>query len=237
MQITPREKDEPPLSMAAASVLLLLLPAPALAQEVDCAAATATVELSFCASQRLEAADAALNYAYEAAVAAARGYEGGQEALLREAQRAWIAFRDAACSAEGSLYEGGTMQPLVGTDCLVRLTDRAKDRGPLGLRRGGAMRSDPFAPWRAGFALWALAVQAQAVIGLRTLGMMGVLAASPRERRTMVAEKGPAFARAALAAGTAAAQGKGPDAVVAAAVRPLKRRTGANVRRLTRPRR
>lgn len=92
------------------------------------------------------------------------------------------------------------------------------------------------APLRAGFALWSLMAEAQAVVGLRMLGMAGVLGASPNERRTMVAEKGPAFARAAMAAGAAAAQGRCPEAVVAAAIRPLKRRTGANLRRLTKPR-
>lgn len=105
-----------------ALLALLLLPAGAAAQEVDCAKASATAELSFCASQRLEAADAALNDAYGAAVAEARAHGAAQEAMLREAQRAWVAFRDLACSAEASLYEGGTIQPMIGTDCKARLT-------------------------------------------------------------------------------------------------------------------
>ena len=67
-----------------------------------------------------DALDAALNAAYAAAVARVEG--GPQEALLRDAQRAWIAFRDAACDAEASLYEGGTFQPVAGTECRTRLT-------------------------------------------------------------------------------------------------------------------
>lgn len=94
---------------------------------------------------------------------------------------------------------------------------------------------DPFGPWRAGIAFWTMMAEAQAVVAIRVLGMWGVIPASPRERRTMVAEKGPAFARAALAAGRAAAEGRPPLAVLEASVRPLGRRTRANVRRLTKP--
>ena len=96
---------------------------------------------------------------------------------------------------------------------------------------------NPYQTWRYPFDLWALMVQAQTVIALRTLGMMGVLSAAPRENQTMVAEKGPAFAEAALAAGAAAMMGQNPVKVMQAAIRPLRKRTGANVRRLTRPKR
>jgi glucose dehydrogenase len=96
---------------------------------------------------------------------------------------------------------------------------------------------DPFGPWRTGLAYWTMMSEAQTVVALRVLGMWGVLPASKRENHTMSAEKAPAFARAALAAGTAAAQGKSPDAVLQAAIRPIRRRTSANVKRLTKPRR
>ncbi len=96
-------------------------------------------------------------------------------------------------------------------------------------------RVDPFGPWRAGVAYWTMMAEAQAVIAIRVMGMWGMIPASPRERRTMLAEKGPAFAEAALAAGIAAAQGRRPEAVLEAAVKPLGRRTRANVRRLTKP--
>lgn len=108
---------------------LLLVPLPALAQgDVDCATTSVQAELNFCAALDYEAADAELNAAYAAAVEVARGYDGQQEALLRDAQRAWIAFRDAACSAEASLVDGGTMQPMVGSACLARVTlERTED--------------------------------------------------------------------------------------------------------------
>ncbi len=96
---------------------------------------------------------------------------------------------------------------------------------------------NPFQPWRSAFDLWAMMAQAQTVVGLRMLGMMGVLTASKRENHTMVAEKAPAFAKAALAAGAAAMAGKSPDQIAQAAIRPIARRTGSNVRRLTKPKR
>ncbi len=97
-------------------------------------------------------------------------------------------------------------------------------------------RTDPLGAWRAGLALWTMMAEAQAVVAIRVLGMWGLVPASPRERCTMLAEKGPAFAEAALAAGMAAAQGRRPEAVLEAAVKPIGRLTRANVRRLTKPR-
>lgn len=96
---------------------------------------------------------------------------------------------------------------------------------------------DPMKSWRSAFALWRVMTEAQMVIGLRVLGMWGVLPASRRENHTMTAEKAPAFAKAALAAGRAAALGKSPDEVLQAAIRPVRRRTSANVKRLTKRRR
>jgi hypothetical protein len=99
------------------------------------------------------------------------------------------------------------------------------------------MRNDVTKPWRSAFAFWSMMAEAQTVIALRTLGMMGVLPASPRENHTMFAEKGPAFVESAMAAGAAAMAGKSPDQIAHAAIRPIARRTGANVKRLTTPKR
>lgn len=108
--------------------LLLLAPA-AGAQEVDCENAMAQVEMTFCARQEYEAADAALNAAYKQARAAMKAIdanlpedERGAETSLLDAQRAWITYRDAACTAEGYLMHGGTAEPLLVYGCLATLT-------------------------------------------------------------------------------------------------------------------
>jgi uncharacterized protein YecT (DUF1311 family) len=45
------------------------------------------------------------------------------EAKLREAQRAWIVFRDAHCTVEGyDQARGGSMEPMVYHGCRARLT-------------------------------------------------------------------------------------------------------------------
>jgi hypothetical protein len=97
-------------------------------------------------------------------------------------------------------------------------------------------RFDPVAQWRAGLAVWRVMAEAQVVMTLRVMGMWGVLPASRGENRRMVVEKAPAFAQGAVAAGTALMAGRAPEAVVVAAVRPVRRRVAANAKRLSKPR-
>ena len=56
------------------------------------------------------------------------------EETLRNAQRAWIPFRDRACEAESLAARGGTMQNQLYLMCLTRLTTRrTEDLRSLGL--------------------------------------------------------------------------------------------------------
>ena len=117
------------------AVPFLLLAGAAHGQQVDCANAIAQVELTLCAEQDWLAADAALNAAYKLARQAMRDidaalpeHERGAEAHLRDAQRAWVTFRDAACAAEGYQMHGGSAEPMVIYGCRARLTQqRATD--------------------------------------------------------------------------------------------------------------
>ena len=63
---------------------------------------------------------------------AAHGSELGEEATLREAQRAWVAFRDANCRLESFEARGGSMQPMLDAGCRATLTRArtAELRGP-----------------------------------------------------------------------------------------------------------
>lgn len=124
----------------AAVILAGALPGVAPAQIVDCARAVAQMELTFCAEQDWMRADAALNAAYARARAAMRAMDAslppdrrGAERHLRDAQRAWIGFRDHACAAEGWVFHGGSAEPMVIYACRARLTrDRTADLLPLG---------------------------------------------------------------------------------------------------------
>jgi uncharacterized protein YecT (DUF1311 family) len=86
------------------------------------------LEMNDCAAAEYQASDAALNAAWGSAKAFMDGI--GQGAVLLDAQRKWIAFRDAACAAEAAPYAGGSIQPLVYYSCATRLTRaRTQDLG------------------------------------------------------------------------------------------------------------
>ncbi|MFP7673333.1 lysozyme inhibitor LprI family protein [Marivita sp. S0852] len=73
--------------------------------------------------------DAILNEEYKAtqAVNAANDREGRSSILdrtdaLRDAQRAWIAFRDADCAARYAIWQDGTIRTIVGANCHLTMT-------------------------------------------------------------------------------------------------------------------
>lgn len=110
-------------------LILAVLSLPAGAQEMDCANTMVQMELNQCAYQDWEAADAELNAAYTQAMTLLQGWdenlpknERGGSVLLKEAQRAWITFRDKACAAEGYGVKGGSAEPLVIYGCMRLLT-------------------------------------------------------------------------------------------------------------------
>jgi uncharacterized protein YecT (DUF1311 family) len=41
---------------------------------------------------------------------------------LRDAQRAWIAFRDADCAARYAMWQDGTIRTIVGANCHLTMT-------------------------------------------------------------------------------------------------------------------
>ncbi|MEG4679493.1 lysozyme inhibitor LprI family protein [Enterobacter cloacae] len=95
----------------------LLLSASALADECD--KATTQLELNTCSAQQYQAADKKLNQTYQAAIKRAAA---PQRDLLKKAQQAWIALRDADCNFVGSGTEGGSVQPMIISQCLTEKT-------------------------------------------------------------------------------------------------------------------
>jgi uncharacterized protein YecT (DUF1311 family) len=69
-----------------------------------------------CAVEEYDAWDARLNTAYGAYL---QSLDAPRDAGLREAQRAWLALRDADCAFEASAFEGSSMQPLVNAGCMT----------------------------------------------------------------------------------------------------------------------
>ncbi len=108
--------------------MLALWPVTGRAQTLDCSNPLTQVEMTGCASLAYEAADGDLNLAYGLAMDQARRMDAdllldpSNVALMRDAQRKWIVFRDVACSAESTLARGGTMQNQLFLLCMERLT-------------------------------------------------------------------------------------------------------------------
>jgi hypothetical protein len=89
--------------------------------------------------------------------------------------------------------------------------------------------------WRLSMDTTRMMAEAQMVIALRMMGMAGVIPARPDETRRMVTEKAAAAQEAGLAMTRAAMSGGSAPAIAAAGLKPVGRRTRANVRRLTNP--
>jgi len=123
----------------------LLAAQPAPAERWNCEAPQVQIELNACAGIDFRIADVELNQEYARAIAWARddGREErvrgdnrpGDEATLREAQRAWVAFRDAQCRLEGYAARGGSMEMMLYDRCRARLT-RARTAQVIATRRG-----------------------------------------------------------------------------------------------------
>lgn len=95
----------------------------------------------------------------------------------------------------------------------------------------------PLQFWSLGLQTGAMMAEAQTVITLRLCGMAGLWPTRPLETTRMMTEKWPAFIEAARAAGAAAMTGHGPHRIAEEALRPIRRKTQANSRRLSRMRR
>lgn len=111
--------------------LLAALPAAAApAQPVSevppatCETQATTVEMVDCAGWHYSIAERWLDQEYKATAA---GMEPAAKERLREAQRAWLKFRDAQCALEREAAEGGTIAPILEIDCRTELTrERAR---------------------------------------------------------------------------------------------------------------
>jgi uncharacterized protein YecT (DUF1311 family) len=133
------------MSIALSLALLLAAQDP----QWNCENPQAQQEMNYCAARDFERADAELNNVYRTAIERAREADGeyagladgaggpsdglpGEEATLREAQRAWVSFRDAHCRLESFEARGGSMQPMLDAGCRATLTRArtAELRGP-----------------------------------------------------------------------------------------------------------
>ncbi|WP_312311494.1 lysozyme inhibitor LprI family protein [Atlantibacter sp.] len=102
------------------TVIALLMSSAALAQ--DCEKAQTQLELNECAASEYKKADSELNAAYKKIFTLASKQ---QHDILKNAQNAWIKLRDADCDFIASGVEGGSIQPMIYSQCL---TDKTRER-------------------------------------------------------------------------------------------------------------
>lgn len=110
------------------------------AQTIDCNNASSTVEMNFCADRDYKAADKTLNAAYLAALTYIRSrdmempYDARSfEDAMRNAQRTWVAYRDADCKdlvAQEWSGGSGASSAILGcmTEKTIRRTKELKER-------------------------------------------------------------------------------------------------------------
>src|ERR1700721_1625402 len=102
----------------------------AIAQHMNSAGApcrnvAVTIAMENCFDKAYKAADSGLNQTYSQI---SKVLQPNDLEQLKAAQRLWIQFRDATCTAESNLYNGGTASAPAYSACLEELTrQRAED--------------------------------------------------------------------------------------------------------------
>ena len=123
------------LPFVALSAFADVVPPPA---KRNCDDAMSNLEMRQCALAEYQQADQELNAVYQRALKFLREtygrdeikQAGGQDpsADLRDAQKKWIAFRDANCRSMGTQMLGGSGQETIVAGCLAEMTkDRTKE--------------------------------------------------------------------------------------------------------------
>jgi uncharacterized protein YecT (DUF1311 family) len=101
------------------------------AQEIACNPGGNTMEMAQCEIEALEQANRVLNETYARLIKRAKTLDSdldptesdGAVNRLREAQRAWVAWRDLECPMRSMINRGGSIERILFPACLAQLTD------------------------------------------------------------------------------------------------------------------
>ena len=105
-----------------------------LSQQPNCKNPQTQLELNQCADLKAKTTDRRLNKVYRQVQVKYKGNEN--ENLLIDAQLIWIKYRDSACSFSSSRFKGGSIAPLVYSNCIERLTKQRADELESYLKEG-----------------------------------------------------------------------------------------------------
>ena len=90
-----------------------------IAQSPNCNNPQTQSAMNVCAGLSYQQADKNLNQVYRRLIPT---LGASQRQKLVTAQQAWIKFRDTSCTFEKSQFEGGTIAPMIYSNCLTDLT-------------------------------------------------------------------------------------------------------------------
>lgn len=116
-----------PLRRAAAisAAFVVLAHSTSLALAKDCDGRGSQTDLNLCAGENFKQADADLNAVY---VKLLKKISAAGQSKLREAQKSWIAYRDAQCAFETLGTIGGSIHSMVVAQCLTDVTEQQTKR-------------------------------------------------------------------------------------------------------------
>ena len=96
-----------------------------LAQRPNCNNPQTQSQMNICAGIAYQNADRKLNQVYGQLLPK---LSAARKQKLISAQQAWIKFRDSSCEFERSAFEGGSIAPMIYSNCLAAVTEqRTKD--------------------------------------------------------------------------------------------------------------
>lgn len=111
------------------TILLALLAAGA----VNCTAPKTQYEMNRCKQMDAERADIEMTRQWNITYAVMKNSDASpyrsddadsRAAALLAAQRSWIKFKENHCNAVALQYEGGSMQPMIYSTCIAKVTDQ-----------------------------------------------------------------------------------------------------------------
>jgi uncharacterized protein YecT (DUF1311 family) len=92
---------------------------------VDCQNPTTQMAMNICAGRAAKQSDRKLNIAYKQLQQEYRSSDRKERLTkLTEAQLAWIKYRDTTCDWKSSKYSGGSIAPMIYSNCLDQLTQQ-----------------------------------------------------------------------------------------------------------------
>ncbi len=109
------------MTILTCAILLLLANTTAQEQKKDpCADAQSQGEMNICWGKEYKVADAKLNKTYQDFMSK---LDESEKTQLKNAQFAWLKYRDTNCEFVADQYKGGSMRPMIAAICLADVTN------------------------------------------------------------------------------------------------------------------